>query len=114
MYISYFNKVTDYISYKCFNPQLLNMNKKTRFSDSDLVEAIREKDMLEQAIFATLPGSRRITRSFIMGKGGTEQDADDIFQETIVSFIDIVQKGKFRQESCIRNLPDFHIKKSLV
>ncbi len=37
-----------------------------------------------------------------MGKGGAEQDADDIFQETIVSFIDSVQKGKFRQESGIR------------
>ena len=41
-------------------------------------------------------------RSFIIGKGGTEQDADDIFQETIVSFIDTVRKGKFRQESGIR------------
>ncbi|HZZ76544.1 MAG TPA: sigma-70 family RNA polymerase sigma factor, partial [Puia sp.] len=39
---------------------------------------------------------------FIMGKGGTEQDADDIFQETVVSFIDAVQKSKFRQESGIR------------
>jgi RNA polymerase sigma factor (sigma-70 family) len=37
-----------------------------------------------------------------MGKGGTEQDADDIFQETVVSFIDAIQKSKFRQESGIR------------
>jgi hypothetical protein len=34
-----------------------------------------------------------------MGKGGTEQDADDIFQETVVSFIESVHKDKFRQES---------------
>ncbi len=77
------------------------MYKKTRFSDSDLVEAIREKEMLEQAISQLYIDHAETTRSFIMGKGGAEQDADDIFQETIVSFIDIVQKGKFRQESSI-------------
>jgi RNA polymerase sigma factor (sigma-70 family) len=78
------------------------MYKKNRFSDSDLIEAIREKDLLEQAIIQLYQDHSEITRSFIMGKGGTEQDADDIFQETIVSFIDSVQKGKFRQESGIR------------
>jgi RNA polymerase sigma factor (sigma-70 family) len=78
------------------------MYKKNRFSDSDLIEAIREKDLLEQAILQLYRDHSEITRSFIMGKGGTEQDADDTFQETIVSFIDSVQKGKFRQESGIR------------
>jgi RNA polymerase sigma factor (sigma-70 family) len=78
------------------------MYKKNRFSDSDLIEAIREKDLLEQAILQLYQDHSEITRSFIMGKGGTKQDADDIFQETIVSFIDSVQKGKFRQESGIR------------
>jgi len=77
------------------------MNKKSRFSDSELVEAIREKNLLERAISQLYEENAKITRSFIMGKGGTEQDADDIFQETIVSFIDTVQKGKFRQESGI-------------
>ena len=78
------------------------MNKKIGFSDSELVEAIREKDMLEPAILQLYKDHAEITRSFIMGKGGTEQDADDIFQETVVSFIDSVQKSKFRQESGIR------------
>jgi RNA polymerase sigma factor (sigma-70 family) len=78
------------------------MNKKLRYSDSELVEAISEKDLLEQAILQLYQDHSEVTRSFIMGKGGTEQDADDIFQETIVSFIDSVQKGKFRQESGIR------------
>jgi RNA polymerase sigma factor (sigma-70 family) len=78
------------------------MNKKSRFSDSELVEAIKEKDLLEPAITQLYREHAEITRSFIMGKGGTEQDADDIFQETVVSFIETVQKGKFRQESGIR------------
>ena len=78
------------------------MNKKSTFSDSELVEAIRGKITLEEAISQLYRENAEITRSFIMGKGGTEQDADDIFQETVVSFIDTVQKGKFRQESGIR------------
>ena len=78
------------------------MSKKSRFSDSELVEAIREKDLLEQAILQLYQEHAEITRSFIMGKGGTAQDADDIFQETVVSFIDSVEKEKFRQESGIR------------
>ena len=63
------------------------MNKKSRFSDSELVEAIGEKEMLEQAILQLYEQHSEITRSFIMGKGGTEQDADDIFQETIVKWL---------------------------
>ena len=78
------------------------MNKKSNFSDSDLVEAICKSDMLEEAIEQLYKDHETIARSFIMGKGGTEQDADDIFQETVVSFIDTVRKGKFRQESGIR------------
>ena len=78
------------------------MNKKIGFSDLELVEAIREKEMLEPAILQLYKDHAEITRSFIKGKGGTDQDADDIFQETVVSFIDSVQKSKFRQESGIR------------
>jgi RNA polymerase sigma factor (sigma-70 family) len=78
------------------------MYKKIGFSDSELVKAIQEKDMLEPAILQLYKDHAEITRSFIKGKGGTDQDADDIFQETVVSFIDSVQKSKFRQESGIR------------
>jgi RNA polymerase sigma factor (sigma-70 family) len=78
------------------------MNEKNRFSDSELVEAIREKEMLDPAILQLYKDHAEITRSFIKGQVGTEQDADDIFQETVVSFIDSVQKSKFRQESGIR------------
>ncbi len=78
------------------------MDKNIRFSDAELEEAIREKNMLDQAIRQLYQQHSEITRSFIMGKGGTVQDADDIFQETIIAFIDTVQKGKFRQESGIR------------
>jgi RNA polymerase sigma factor (sigma-70 family) len=78
------------------------MDKNIRFSDPEIVEAISEKNMFDQVVIQLYQDHGEITRSFIKGKGGTTQDADDIFQETIVAFIDSVQKGKFRQESGIR------------
>jgi RNA polymerase sigma factor (sigma-70 family) len=78
------------------------MIKRSKFSDTELLVAINEKDSLEPAILQLYQDHSEATKAFIMSKGGTEQDADDIFQETIVSFIDCVQKKKFRQESGIQ------------
>ncbi len=78
------------------------MNSKHLFSDASLVAAIRDKKNLDQAIQHLYKEHAGITSSFIMGRGGNEQDADDIFQETVVAFIDSVQKGKFRAESGVR------------
>ncbi len=34
--------------------------------------------------------------------GSSQQDAEDTFQETVVSFIDIVTKGKYRKEASVK------------
>src|SRR6185437_14455146 len=78
------------------------MNAKQTFSDPALIEALQDKRNMDQAVRALYQEHAAVARSFIMGRGGSEQDADDIFQETVISFIDTVQKGKFRFESGIR------------
>ena len=78
------------------------MNAIKLFSESTLVEAIKNKKNLNEAVLQLYQEHAAVARSFIMGRGGSEQDADDIFQETVISFIDTVQKGKFRFESGIR------------
>jgi RNA polymerase sigma factor (sigma-70 family) len=78
------------------------MRNKIRFSDAELMAAIRGKENAEPAIWQLYADHSAVCRSYIMGKGATEEDADDIFQETVVSFIDSVQKDKFRQDSGIR------------
>lgn len=40
--------------------------------------------------------------SVITFKGGSSEDAQDIFQEVVVNFIDCVREGKFRGESAIK------------
>ncbi len=38
---------------------------------------------------------------FVVQNNGSEQDADDIFQETVIAFIHTVKQGKFRGEASI-------------
>jgi RNA polymerase sigma factor (sigma-70 family) len=78
------------------------MNAKQTFSDAELTEALKDRRNMDRAVRILYQEHAAVTRSFIMGRGGSEQDADDIFQETVISFIDTVQKGKFRSESSIR------------
>ncbi|MDQ3278826.1 MAG: sigma-70 family RNA polymerase sigma factor [Bacteroidota bacterium] len=39
---------------------------------------------------------------YVVNNGGEEQDAEDIFQEVIISFVNLVKAGKFRGESSIK------------
>jgi RNA polymerase sigma factor (sigma-70 family) len=78
------------------------MKAEDKYSDAELIEAISAgKDLNEAIRFLYRQHSEAIS-SFIIHYGGNEQDADDIFQETVVAFIDIVRKGKYRKEATIR------------
>lgn len=39
---------------------------------------------------------------YVMSNSGSRQDAEDVFQEVVVTFIDLVQKDKFRGESTVK------------
>lgn len=42
--------------------------------------------------------------AYVISNGGSRQDADDVFQETLVAFIDLVKRGKFRGEAQVKTL----------
>jgi RNA polymerase sigma factor (sigma-70 family) len=73
-----------------------------KYTDAELVEAIREGQSLNKAILFIYQQYAVSTSSFIINYGGSEQDADDVFQETVVSFIDVVKKGKYRMEASVK------------
>lgn len=74
------------------------------------------KSLTDQQLIANLTEGRRLDetireiyrmyfeplRIYILNNSGNEQDAEDIFQEVVVSFIGIVQKNKFRGESSVK------------
>jgi RNA polymerase sigma factor (sigma-70 family) len=40
--------------------------------------------------------------AYVVTHGGSEQDGEDIFQETLVAFIDLVKNGKYRGDARIK------------
>jgi RNA polymerase sigma factor (sigma-70 family) len=78
------------------------MKPATMFDDNTLLALIGERQTLNEGIHAIYKQNAEPVQAFIMSKGGSEQDAEDVFQETVTAFIDIVQKGKFRGEASVR------------
>lgn len=73
-----------------------------RYSDADLLAAIRNKSTLDSAIRSIYLNYAETISSLILKTSGTRQDAEDVLQETVVSFIEMVKKNRFRQESSIK------------
>jgi len=42
-----------------------------------------------------------ITKAYIIQNAGTEEDAEDIFQEVLLTFIELIKNNKFRGESSV-------------
>jgi len=75
-----------------------------KYSDAELIAAINSPKDLNSAILFIYQQYSESTSSFIISYGGSQQDADDVFQETVVAFIGLVQKGKYRMEASIKTL----------
>jgi len=73
-----------------------------KITDSELVLAISDKRQLNDAILLVYRQYSDLVSSFLISYGASEQDADDVFQETVIAFINIVQEGKFRMEASIK------------
>jgi RNA polymerase sigma factor (sigma-70 family) len=78
------------------------MNVGGKYSDTELIAAIGDKNELNKAILFLYQQYSTTTSSFIISYGGSQQDAEDVFQETVLSFIEIVKKGKYRMEASIK------------
>lgn len=78
------------------------MIKGNTYSDAELITAIGSGDQLNNAIFFIYQQYSNTIQSFILANSGTPQDAEDIFQETVVTFIDLVKRKKFRGEAAVK------------
>jgi RNA polymerase sigma factor (sigma-70 family) len=72
------------------------------FSDEEVIRKLQANDSgSDEAIrFLYRTHFEKLSRHIIVNKGSNE-DAQDLFQETIISFIHLVRQGKFRKESSI-------------
>jgi RNA polymerase sigma factor (sigma-70 family) len=72
------------------------------FPDSELVDNLRTGKRMEESVKAIYRGYFDSLGWYVMNNNGSRQDAEDVFQEVVVTFIDLVQKDKFRGESTVK------------
>lgn len=72
-------------------------------ADDVIITGIKSGD-IDQVVRSLYHQYAGAVAAYVVNNGGSRQDADDVLQETIVAFIDLVQKGKFRGEAQVKTL----------
>jgi RNA polymerase sigma factor (sigma-70 family) len=72
------------------------------FPDSELVANIRSGIRMDETIKAIYRNHFDSLCWYVLNNNGSRQDAEDVFQEVVVAFIDLVQKDKFRGDSTVK------------
>jgi RNA polymerase sigma factor (sigma-70 family) len=78
------------------------MHQQNSYTDINLILALKSEKEIDDAIRNIYDNYFEMAKTYIINNSGQPEDAEDIFQEVTVSFIDIVQKNKFRGESSVR------------
>jgi len=71
-------------------------------SDEEIIEAINKGEKLEVFVRQLYEKYFNMIANFIRTNNGNNEDAEDLFQEAIVVFIDLVRTGRFRGDSSIK------------
>ena len=77
------------------------MDKPSSYTDTTLLQALRLETNIDEPIRHLYRTQFNITTAYIKQNNGSEEDAEDIFQEVVLTFIELVKKDKFRGESSI-------------
>jgi RNA polymerase sigma factor (sigma-70 family) len=72
------------------------------FPDQELVMYLKSGERMDEVIRSMYRNYFDSLSWYVMNNNGSRQDAEDIFQEVIVTFISLVQKDKFRGESSVK------------
>ncbi len=72
------------------------------FPDSEMLDNLRSGQRMEETIKAIYRNHFGGLCWYIMNNNGSRQDAEDVFQEVMVNFIELVQQDKFRGEASVK------------
>lgn len=73
-----------------------------KYTDTELISALKSPGSIDGAVKFMYREYYEMLKIYTCRNSGSDQDAQDIFQEVLVAFIDLIQKGKFRGESSIK------------
>jgi RNA polymerase sigma factor (sigma-70 family) len=79
------------------------MIRTKNYTDEALIEAILNKTELNEAISFLYQSHYRLLERHILTNSGNAMDAEDLIQEVMVAFIEIVQQGKYRAEASVKS-----------
>ena len=80
---------------------LINENRE-RTPDSILLAELRKAE-INQPVRQLYNDYFDLLSTFLRTKGASQDDASDLFQETIIVFIDMVKTGRYKGEGSIKN-----------
>lgn len=80
------------------------MKAAQRYPDDEIIRQIESGSPLETPVSRLYSQYFENLTHFVRKNSGNRQDAEDVFQETIMAFVDMVQQGKFRGESSIKTM----------
>lgn len=75
---------------------------KESFTDAELVDSLVQNNNSDAAIRFLYREHFELLSRYVLNNSGSEQDAEDIFQEVIIAFVNLAKAGKFRGESTIK------------
>ena len=78
------------------------MEESKHYSDQELLELLRSGDGIDAAVRYLYRSYFDFLGIYVQQHSGTLQDAEDVFQEVVVAFVDLVQHNRFRGESTIK------------
>ena len=78
------------------------MSRTWNYDDAELIRDLKADTASGKVIEYLYRANFEALSFYIQQNQGRRQDAEDIFQEVIVAFIELVQKDKFRGESSIK------------
>lgn len=71
-------------------------------SDQALLTALRGDGDMDNAVRSLYRQYYEVLSIYTRQNSGSQQDAEDVFQEVVVTFIELVKQNKFRGESSIK------------
>lgn len=74
------------------------------WSDAELIEVLNDPRHSAEGIRYLYRAHLQSLSNYVMHNNGSLADAEDIFQEVIISFVHLVKEGRFRNESSIKTL----------
>ncbi len=79
------------------------MHTERSISDEELINDIMDEQKLNGAIHYILESYYGLLENMVISNSGTTADAEDVIQDALVAFVEIIRKGTYRREAGIKS-----------